>query len=146
MVPPKGNDFSLGARIGSLEAQVVTAVSAVANLTTRWERQDEAATQGRRVMHEKLDQTREEVGKLRNDVGQLTQETEEMGSRVGTIEQWKKVQTDQELVETGWNAATKAAGMRRLAIAGVLATAIGGVLVNWLLKDVLPRVANLLGL
>jgi hypothetical protein len=75
--------------LGSLEAQIASNTSAVANLTTRWERQDERAEDGRRLMHQKIDDVKGTVTVLSGQVIGVTQEIAEMRNDVDDIEGWR---------------------------------------------------------
>lgn len=130
----------LGRVIGSLEAQMATNTSAIANLTTRWEMQDQLATEGRRKMHDKIDAAAGEVRTLQGEVRVVTQEVAELKNDVGVIERWKGESELKEAKEEGRKVTLKEIGARRIAIIATIALAAGGAFFGAFWNIVLPAI------
>lgn len=79
----------LGRLLGSLEAQVSALTSTVANLTTRWEIQDQKASEGRRVLHEKVDACTVQVAETRGAVQTTQQDVAELRNDITDLEGWR---------------------------------------------------------
>ena len=72
--------------------------NAVETMTTMWATQDAAATQGRRVLHDKLEAIREE---MMAKVSTLTYRVDSMGVQINLIEPSVKAFNDETLRQEG---------------------------------------------
>lgn len=89
MPPKKPRANGVQYTLGTLEAQIAANTATVANLTTRWERQDERAEDGRRLMHQKIDDVKGTVIGLTGEVKTVVQEVAEMRNDIDDIEGWR---------------------------------------------------------
>lgn len=60
--------------LGSLEASVKAVTDTVANMTKAWGEQESNASAGRRVIHDKLDEVKEDLSALTSRVDAMTKE------------------------------------------------------------------------
>jgi hypothetical protein len=68
--------------LGSLEASVKNVTETVANMTKAWAEQERNASEGRRVLHDKLDDVRGDVVALDRTVADLAKEMTEISPAV----------------------------------------------------------------
>lgn len=81
MTGPEINDFSRA--LGSLEASV-------ANLTRTWAEQERNATEGRRALHRKMDDIKDDVGAMTGRVDSLANEVAEISPAVKEFKQQRE--------------------------------------------------------
>lgn len=103
--------------LGSLEASVKNVTDTVASMTMAWAEQERNATDGRRVLHKKMDDIKDDVSSLAGRVNNMAKEMSEISPAVKEFRnQRERAKGAREFGRWIWGALLTAAGLMGWAI------------------------------